>query len=114
MCNMKAILKPAIVLGFAGALALGSMTPTEAAERGGLAAEAGRTAGAAIAGAAADANAQDYGPGYNGPVNVYDPNNEPAPNSYSQDEWRYSRSQHGYDTNYIGPWQERRLQGRYD
>ena len=60
---MKSIVKPAIVLGIAGALALGSMTPSQARVRPWVAAGIGLAAGAAIGAAAANANGY-YGYGY--------------------------------------------------
>ena len=123
---MKAIVKPAIVLGIAGALALGSIAPSEARSRGWVAAGIGLAAGAAIA-SAANANAYYYGyygPGY--AAYAYDPYYAPAPvyvapepvpgYAYgyptSSDDARYSPYYQGYDSNYIGPHRERQLQGR--
>ena len=54
---MRLLGKTAIVLGMAGAMALGSMTASEARWRAGPAAAAGFVAGAAIGAAAANANA---------------------------------------------------------
>ncbi len=56
---MKFLVKPAIVLGIAGALALGSMTASQARVRPWVAGAAGFAAGAAI-GAAAQANSGYY------------------------------------------------------
>ncbi len=64
---MKALMKPAAVLGVAGALALASMSPTEARVRPWVGAAIGFGVGAAIAGAAANSyyyNNGYYGPGY--------------------------------------------------
>jgi hypothetical protein len=109
---MKAIVKPATVLGIAGALALGSMTPSQAARVWPWAAAGiGLAAGAAIASAAAyDGYYYGYGPGYD--AYAYAPYYAPAP-VYSApiDNYR-DRSDHGYDTNYIGPLHERHLEGR--
>jgi hypothetical protein len=58
---MNALMKPALVLGVAGALALGAMSPSEARVRPWVGAAAGFAAGAAIAGIAANSY---YGPGY--------------------------------------------------
>jgi hypothetical protein len=63
--NMRSFVKTAAVAGVAGVLAIASMTPSEARNRGwGVAAGIG-LAGAAIASAAA-ANSYYYGPGYYG------------------------------------------------
>jgi hypothetical protein len=59
---MKLLVKPAIVLGIAGALALGSMTASQARVRPWVAGAAGFAAGAAIGAAAA--NSGYYGDGY--------------------------------------------------
>ena len=61
---MRLLGKTAIVLGMAGAMALGSMTASEARWRAGPAAAAGFVAGAAIGAAAANANAGYYYGGY--------------------------------------------------
>jgi hypothetical protein len=133
---MKSIFKPAIVLGIAGALALASMTPSQARVRPWVAAGIGLAAGAAIGAAAANANgyygngyAYSYGPQYG--AYAYDPYYAAAPYvaapyyapapaymapdygypSSSSDQ-RYLPQYHGYDSNYIGPTRERQLQGR--
>jgi len=102
---MHAIVKPAIVLGIAAALALGSMTPSQARVRPKPAAGVGLATGAAVASAPA-ANAYrygyDYGPGYE--AYGYAPPAAPTD--------RYDQPVHGYDTNYVGPWRERQLEGR--
>ena len=125
---MRLLGKTAIVLGMAGAMALGSMTASQARWRAGPAAAAGFVAGAAIGAAAANANAgYYYGSGYGYDSYAYEPAYsgydsyayqptyaEPvytAP-SYYGPVTTYGSSYPGYDTNYIGPWQERRLQGR--
>ena len=62
---MRAFVKPLMVLGMTGALALGAMTPSEARSgRGWAAAGIGLAAGAIIAGAAANAAANSYYGGY--------------------------------------------------
>ena len=126
---MRLLGKTAIVLGMAGAMAIGSMTASEARWRAGPAA-AGFVAGAAIGAAAANANAGYYygnGYGYGYDSYAYEPAYsgydsyayEPAyvapapvytPPSYYGPVGGYAYS--GYDTNYTGPWSERRLQGR--
>jgi hypothetical protein len=125
------MLKPAIVLGLAGALTLGAMTSSQARVRPWVAAGIGLAAGAALASAAA-ANAYYYGPGYSYhpvyPVYGYGPY-YPASTVYVDPGYsayasapayaapaiaapRYRRAYHGYDTNYIGPLRERQLEGR--
>jgi hypothetical protein len=141
---MRLLGKTAIVLGMAGAMAIGSMTASEARWRAGPAA-AGFVAGAAIGAAAANANAgyyygsgygydsYAYAPAYSGYDSyAYEPAYaapaysgydsyayEPAyvapatvytPPSYYGPVGGYAYS--GYNTNYTGPWSERRLQGR--
>ncbi|MEA3025980.1 MAG: hypothetical protein QOF91_1265 [Alphaproteobacteria bacterium] len=110
---MRLIGKTAIVLGMAGAMALGSMTASQARWRAGPAAAAGFVAGAAIGAAAANASAgYYYGSGYGYDSYAY----EPAYSGYDSYGYgpvtTYGRYYSGYDTNYVGPWQERRLQGR--
>src|SRR5262245_14302387 len=70
---MRTMIKPAVVLGLAGVLALGSMTTSEArGARPWVAAGIGLAAGAAIAGAAA-ASSGYYGPyGYGYGYPAYD------------------------------------------
>ena len=126
---MRLLGKTAIVLGMAGAMALGSMTASEA--RGGRNAAArgvGFVAGAAIGAAAANANAgyyygsaygydsYAYAPGYSSGYDSYA--YQPAyaapvytPPSYYGPVTTITRPYSGYDTNYIGPWRERQLQG---
>jgi hypothetical protein len=118
--NMNGIIKPVAALGLAGALALAATASSEARPRGWGwgAAGVGLAAGALIGAAAANANAAYYyGPDY-----AYDPYYAAAPvyvapgYTYGYDSYgyapTYSRYQHGYDTNYIGPWRERQLEGR--
>ncbi|MCX7314305.1 MAG: hypothetical protein WCG92_10470 [Hyphomicrobiales bacterium] len=113
---MNILGKSAIVLGLAGAMALGSMSASEARNGRNAAVAAGVggfVAGAAI-GAAAANNSYYSGGGYDS--YSYEPAySEPAyvPGSYYgpvvTSEPRYYGA---YDSNYTGPWQERRLQGR--
>ena len=127
---MRLLGKTLIVLGMTGAMAIGSMTASEARWRAGPAAAAGFVAGAAIGAAAANANAGYYygsGYGYGYDSYAYEPAYvapaydsyayEPAyvapvytPPSYYGPVRTYGYS--GYNTNYTGPWSERRLQGR--
>jgi hypothetical protein len=135
---MKTMIKPAVVLGLAGALALGSMTPSEARSRAWVGAGIGLAAGAAIAGAAVAANSGYYGGYYGGyggygyDAYAYDPGYAygssygyaPAPvygapvyaaPTYSypySDNYRYSPNYGGYNSNYTGPLRERTLLGR--
>jgi len=119
--QMKLLGKSAIVLGIAGAIAIGSITASDARVRPGVAAAAGFAVGAATCAEAANANAgyyygsgygydsYAYAPGYAAPVYaepVYTP-----PSYYGPVAPYSSRYYSGYDTNHVGPWQERRLQG---
>jgi len=61
---MKRLLKPAIVLGIAGAMAVGSFSASQARVRPWVAGAAGFAVGAAIGAAAANANNYYYGGGY--------------------------------------------------
>jgi hypothetical protein len=132
---MKTMIKPALVLGLAGALALGSMTTSEARSRGWVAAGVGLAAGAAIAGAAV-ANSAYYGPygygayaydpGYGYNAYAYSPGYAYGYDAYAaapvytaptysypySDNYRYSPNYGGYNSNYIGPLRERTLLGR--
>ena len=127
---MISIVKPLAALGLAGALALPAVNSSQADPVD--AAAAGFAAGAAIAGAAAIGAATNpyyyeqgyaydpyygsgyaYAPGYADPGTVYvDPGSAyaAAPGVYRAR--RYSPAEHGSDTNYIGPWTERQLEGR--
>jgi len=123
---MRLLGKTAIVLGMAGAMALGSMTASQARWRAGPAAAAGFVAGAAIGAAAANANAgYYYGSGYGYDSYAYEPTYvAPAYDSYAYEPTyvapAYTAPSYygpvggysGYNTNYTGPWSERRLQGR--
>jgi len=123
--HMRLLGKTAIVFGLAGAMALGSMTASEArnGRNAAIAAGAGGfVAGAAIGAAAANANAGYYygSGGYGYDSYAYEPAYaEPAyvapepvytsPSYYGPVRtYEYS----GYNTNYTGPWSERKLQGR--
>ena len=82
---MNAIVKPAIVksamvLGIAGVLAIGSMSPSEARNRGWVAAGIGLAAAAVVGAAVANANNGYYGSGYGyGPGYGYAPDYGYAP-----------------------------------
>lgn len=79
---MKALIKPAAILGLAGALTLGSITASDARSRGWIAGAAGFAVGAAIGAAAA--NASYYNGGYYyGPSYAYDPGYAVAYDSYA-------------------------------
>jgi hypothetical protein len=134
-------MKPALVLGMAGAMALGSMTASEARSGRWVAGAAIGLVGAAVAGAAiANANSYRYGyyngyaygPGYTyAPAYGYDtyaysptyvapayvapqyygPVYSDQPYPYSDNE-RYGPYYGGYNSNYTGPLRERQLQGR--
>jgi hypothetical protein len=121
---MRLLGKSALVLGLAGAMALGSMTASEA--RGGHnaaaigAGVAGFAVGAAVGSAAAN-NGYYGNPGYGYDSYAYEPGYaEPAytsPSYYgpvgggATYDSNYSAYSHGYDSNYVGPWRERKLEG---
>ena len=118
--KMRLLGKTAIVLGMAGAMALGSMTASEArnGRNAAIAAGAGGfVAGAAIGAAAANANAGYYGYGYDSyayepayvaPAPVYTSPSYYGPVTGGYTSYSYNS---GYDTNYVGPWRERKLMG---
>jgi hypothetical protein len=117
---MNKFAKSALVLGAVGALALGSVTASEA--RGGgrfVAGAAGFAVGAAVGAAAANSA---YGGGYG-----YEPGYDaPAYDSYAYAPgYRYrggpvetrSTPRHydpgaGYNSNTVAPWQDRKMQGQ--
>jgi hypothetical protein len=110
---MKAFVKPAIVLGIASAMALGSMTTSEARVRPWVAGAAGFAVGTAIGAAAA--NSAYYGPRYYRPGYAaygYAPGYDsyghaPAYNSYSYG----SNYEYGFSDTNRPNWEERRLKG---
>jgi hypothetical protein len=110
---MKAFVKPAIVLGIAGAMALGSMTASEARVRPWAAGAAGFAAGAVIGAAAANSayyGPRSYSPGYAtyGYAPGYDSYAyEPGYNSYSSGP----SYEYGYSGTNRPNWEERRLKG---
>ena len=123
---MRLLGKATIVVGLAGAMALGSMTASQARFRAGPAVAAG-VAGFALGAAAANANSYYYGPGYayDSPGYAYDSyayapgyssygySYEPSYSGY--DSYAYSpgyRFEGSYNSNNNGPWHERQLQGR--
>lgn len=127
---MRLFGKTAIVLGMAGAMALGSMTASQARWRAGPAV-AGFVAGAAIGAAAANANANYYyGSGYGYDSYAYAPGYDSyayapgyvavapaytAPSYYGPvNEYGSYNSNYGYsyDSNNVGPWRGRVLEGR--
>ena len=109
------ILKPAMIAGIAGALALGSVTASQARVRPWVAGAAGFAAGAAIGSAAANSYYYNNGYGYyddsyayayDRPATAY--TGDPAYAGYNA--YGYSPGYYGYSS---GPyWQERRLEGR--
>jgi hypothetical protein len=110
---MKAFVKPAIILGMAGAMALGSMTASEARVRPWVAGAAGFAAGAAIGAAAANSA---YGPRYYTPgYAAY--GYAPGYDSYAYEPGYSSSYSYGpsYEYNDVGvnrpSWEERRLKG---
>ena len=121
---MRLLGKTALMVGLVGAMALGTMTASEA--RGGRnaaaigAGVAGFAVGAAV-GSAAAANSYGYyggspgyyDSGYGYDSYAYDPGYVAAPayvppSYYGPVGGYYS----GHDTNYNGPWHERHLEGR--
>ena len=118
---MRLLGKATIVVGLAGAMALGSMTASQAYRyRAGPAVAAG-VAGFALGAAAARANAGYYGPAYGYDSYAYEPgynrsygySYEPAYSGY--DSYGYSpgyRFEGAYNSNNNGPWHERQIQGR--
>jgi len=122
---MRLLGNTAMVLGLAGAMAIGPMTASEARGGRNAAFAGGIIAGAAIGAAAANANAGYYSGAYGYDSYAYAPGYydsyayEPAyaapvytPPSYYGPVTTYQSPYPGYDTNYIGPWRERQLQGR--
>ncbi len=116
--KMRLLGKTAIVLGMAGAMALGSLTASEARGGRNAAIAGGLVAGAAIGAAAANVNAGYYGyggydsyayePAYAAPAPVYTSPSYYGPVTGGYESYNYNS---GYDTNYIGPWRERKLMG---
>jgi hypothetical protein len=117
---MNVIMKPAIVLGLAGALALGTMTSSEARNRAWIGAGAGFVAGAIVGGAVANANRGYY---YSDPAYAYEPYYAPAP-VYAAPVYAdpvYSDPGYAYAPGpvYVGPryynnnnWRERQMRGQ--
>ena len=118
---MKPFVKTAAVAGIAGVLALASLTPSEARNRGWAVAAGIGLAGAAIASAAAahsygyyGAPAYAYEPDYAyGPAYAYAPAPaytyvEPGYSAYATSPGYYSG---GYNSNTTSRWQERKLKG---
>src|SRR5712692_7822616 len=111
---MKWIVKPLAVGGMAAALSLAALTPSQARD-GWAWGAAGFATGLAVGAAAANANAYyyhrpyGYAPGYVYDSYAYDNSYAyvPAAPVYRPRGYYYR----GYDTNYIGPWRERQLQG---
>ena len=114
---MRLLGKAAIVAGLAGAMALGSMTASQARFRAGPAIAAG-VAGFALGAAAANANGYygyGYGPGYGYDSYAYAPGYSSYGYSY---EPGYSS---GYDSHAYSPgyrtynshtWRDRQLRGK--
>ena len=111
---MRLLGKSAIVLGLAGAMAIGSMTASEA-RNGRFIAGA---AGVAIGAAAANANAAYYGPGYGygydraGSAYTGDPSYAYGSGYGYSNGYYPSDSSYGYNTNTTSPQRERVLTGR--
>ena len=125
---MRMLGKTAMVLGVAGTMAIGSITASDARPRYWAAGAAGFAVGAAVGAAAANASAGYYygTPGYDSyaysPSYAYEQSYayEPAyaapvytaPSYYGPVVTYDSSIYPGYNTNYVGPWSERRIQGR--
>jgi hypothetical protein len=119
---MRLLGKTTIVLGVIGAVALGSMTASEARHRGWVAGAAGFAAGAAVGAAAANANAAYYGPGYYADSPSYAYTGDPA-YAYSYGSgYGYAPgpsygygygydSSYSYNSNTTSPMRERVLEG---
>jgi hypothetical protein len=115
---MRLLGKTTIVLGMAGALALGSITASQARVRPWVAGAAGFAAGAAVGAAAANANAGYYGPGYYANAPTYAYTGDPA---YEYNSYAYAPgyrgygygydSSYSYNTNTTSPMRERVLEG---
>jgi len=125
---MRLLGNTAMVLGLAGAMAIGSVTASEARSGRNAAIVGGLIAGAVIGAAAANANAGYYSGAYGYDSYAYSPGYsvgydsyayQPAyaapvytPPSYYGPVTTYHSPYFGYDTNYVGPWRERQLLGR--
>ena len=130
---MNTFAKSALVLGTVGALALGSMTASEARSGRWVAGAVGVAAGVAVG--AAVANSAYYNSGYYGGGYAYAPGYdayayEPAyapvyapapaygyygyygsPDLSTQSAPRHRDINGGYNSNTLAPWQDRRMQG---
>jgi hypothetical protein len=105
---MSLLGKAAIVIGMAGAMALGSISASQARFRAGPAVAAG-VAGFALGAAAANANSGYYpygGDGYDS--YAY----QPGYGTQSYYGAPYSHSEYGYNSNAVSPMRERQLEGR--
>jgi hypothetical protein len=132
--NMRLLGKTAILISMACAMALGSMTASQARWRAGPAAAVGFVAGAAIGAGAANAgyysgtgygydsyayapryDSYAYEPGYVAPAytspTYYGPVNSPSALSSGYRNG-YDYGSNTYDSNNTGPWRERILEGR--
>jgi len=130
---MNTFAKSALVLGTVGALALGSMTASEA-RSGRWVAGAAIGAGLALGAAAANSayynngyynngyapdyayapgyNAYGYAPGYSyEPAPAYGYGYYGSPDLSTQSAPRHRDARGGYNSNTLAPWQDRRLQG---
>ena len=130
---MNTFAKSALVLGTVGALALGSMTASEARSGRWVAGAVGVAAGVAVG--AAVANSAYYNSGYYGGGYAYAPGYdayayEPAyapvyapapaygyygyygsPDLSTQSAPRHRDINGGYNSNTLAPWQDRKMQG---
>jgi len=126
---MNTFAKSALVLGTVSALALGSMTASEARSGRWAAGAAGFAVGAAVGAAAANSayynsgyydGGYAYAPGYDAyayePAYTYAP--APAYGYYGRPDLSTQSVPHhydpgaGYNSNTLAPWQDRKLQGR--
>jgi hypothetical protein len=109
------LLKPAMIAGVVGALALSSVTASQARVRPWVAGAAGFAAGAAI-GSAAASNGYYYNNGYGYNDDSYAYAYDRPATAYTGDPAYAGYNAYGYAPGYgyrTGPyWQERRLEGR--
>jgi len=108
-----------MVAGVVGTIALAGMSASQADPVNWAAAGVGFAAGAAVGAAAASTayyNDPYYAEARYVPRAYSVPQYNYAPDAYAYAPrypgYQYSPAEHGYDSNYIGPWKERQLEGR--
>ena len=113
---MNWIVKPLAVGGMAAALSFAALTPSQARD-GWAWGAAGFATGLAVGAAAANSNAYyydrpyAYAPGYAYDSYAYAPGYDSYAYVPAAPVYQSRRYYRGYDTNYVGPWRERQLQG---